>query len=39
MNVIDKLAPKNNYDHRLMGYNNNPTATTVWLGCAKRGTI
>ena len=25
--VIDEIAPNRNYDHRLMGYNNDPTTT------------
>ena len=25
--VIDEVAPNRNYDHRLMGYNNDPTTT------------
>jgi hypothetical protein len=25
--VIDAIAPHNNYDHRLMGYNNDPART------------
>ena len=25
--VIDEIAPNRNYDHRLMGYNNDPSTT------------